>query len=33
MDRTKIIESVVADQLKDPKDVPNLRIGDTIDVH
>ena len=33
MDRTKIIESVVADQLKDKKDVPNLRIGDTVDVH
>jgi large subunit ribosomal protein L19 len=33
MDRTKIIEAAVADQLKDPKDVPNLRIGDTIDVH
>ena len=33
MDRTKIIESVVADQLKDKKDVPNLRIGDTVDIH
>lgn len=33
MDRTKIIESVVADQLKDKKDIPNLRIGDTVDVH
>ena len=33
MDRTKIIESVVADQLKDKKDLPNLRIGDTVDVH
>ena len=33
MDRTKIIEAVVADQLKDPKDVPMLRIGDTVDIH
>ena len=33
MDRTKIIEAAVAGQLKDPKDVPNLRVGDTIDVH
>jgi len=33
MDRTQIIESVVADQLKDKKDIPNLRIGDTVDVH
>jgi large subunit ribosomal protein L19 len=33
MDRTKIIESVVADQLKPAAEVPNLRIGDTIDVH
>lgn len=33
MDRTKIIESVVADQLKNPKDIPNYRIGDTVDVH
>lgn len=33
MDRTKIIESVVADQLKPSADIPNFRIGDTIDVH
>ena len=33
MDRTKIIESVVADQLKPAAEVPNLRIGDTTDVH
>ena len=33
MDRTKIIESVVADQLKSPKEIPNYRIGDTVDVH
>lgn len=33
MDRTKIIESVVADQLKNPKEIPNYRIGDTVDVH
>ena len=33
MDRTKIIEAAVAGQLKDPKDVPNLQVGDTIDVH
>ena len=33
MDRTKIIEAAVADQLKDPKDIPLLRIGDTVDVH
>ena len=33
MDRTKIIEAAVADQLKDPKDIPMLRIGDTVDVH
>ena len=33
MDRTTIIESVVADQLKNPKEIPNYRIGDTVDVH
>lgn len=33
MDRTKIIESVVADQLKNPTEIPNYRIGDTVDVH
>lgn len=33
MDRTKIIESVVADQLKNQKEIPNYRIGDTVDVH
>ena len=33
MDRNKIIESVVADQLKNPKEIPNYRIGDTVDVH
>jgi large subunit ribosomal protein L19 len=33
MDRTKIIEAAVADQLKDPKDLPLLRVGDTVDVH
>ena len=33
MDRTKIIEAAVADQLKDPKDLPLLSVGDTVDVH
>ncbi|MBX3355489.1 MAG: 50S ribosomal protein L19 [Phycisphaeraceae bacterium] len=33
MNRTQVIESVVAKQLKDPKGLPLLTIGDTIDVH
>ena len=33
MNRTQIIESVVADQLKNEKELPKFGIGDTIDVH
>ncbi len=33
MNRTQIIESVVADQLKSEKELPKFGIGDTIDVH
>ena len=31
--QTEILESVVAHQLKSEADLPNLSIGDTIDVH
>lgn len=33
MNRTDIIDSVVAKQLKPAKDLPRVTIGDTIDVH
>jgi len=33
MDRTKIIESVVADQLKNEAELPKFGVGDTVDVH
>jgi len=33
MNRTQVIESVVAKQLKDSKEFPLLTVGDTIDVH
>jgi large subunit ribosomal protein L19 len=33
MNRTEIIESVVADQLKNEKELPKFGVGDTIDVH
>jgi len=33
MNRTAIIESVVASQLKPAKDLPRITVGDTIDVH
>lgn len=33
MNRTQIIESVVADKLKPAKDLPRITVGDTIDVH
>ncbi len=33
MNRTEVIESVVAKQLKSAKDLPRLSVGDTIDVH
>ena len=31
--QTEILESVVAHQLKSEEDLPNLSVGDTIDVH
>ena len=31
--QTEILESVVAHQLKSESDLPNLSVGDTIDVH
>lgn len=31
--QTEILESVVAHQLKSEEDIPNLSVGDTIDVH
>ena len=33
MNRTKIMESVVADQLKNEAELPKFGVGDTIDVH
>ncbi len=33
MNRTTIIENFEAAQLKNPSDVPDLRVGDTVDVH
>ncbi|MDA1008423.1 MAG: 50S ribosomal protein L19 [Planctomycetota bacterium] len=33
MNRTEVLESIVADQLKKQVDTPELKIGDTIDVH
>ncbi len=33
MNRHQIIESVVADQLKNEKELPKFGVGDTIDVH
>lgn len=33
MNRTQIVESVVAGQLKPEKDLPRITVGDTIDVH
>lgn len=33
MNKTQVIESVVADQLKNEKELPMLNVGDTIDVH
>lgn len=33
MNRTQIIESVVAHQLKNEKELPQFGVGDTIDVH
>lgn len=33
MNRNEIIESVVADQLKNEKELPKFGVGDTIDVH
>jgi large subunit ribosomal protein L19 len=33
MNRTQILDSVVADQLKPASEIPNFSVGDTIDVH
>jgi large subunit ribosomal protein L19 len=33
MNRTKIMESVVADQLKNEAELPKFGVGDTVDVH
>jgi large subunit ribosomal protein L19 len=33
MNRTEIIESIVAGQLKAKGEVPNFTVGDTVDVH
>jgi len=33
MNRTTVIENFEAAQLKNPSDVPDLRVGDTVDVH
>jgi large subunit ribosomal protein L19 len=33
MNRTTVIENFEATQLKNPSDVPDMRVGDTVDVH
>jgi large subunit ribosomal protein L19 len=33
MNRTPVIENYEAAQLKNPSDVPDLRVGDTVDIH
>ncbi|MBU3728077.1 MAG: 50S ribosomal protein L19 [Phycisphaerales bacterium] len=33
MNRTTVIENFEAAQLKNPSDVPDMRVGDTVDVH
>ena len=33
MNRTTVIENFEAAQLKNPSDVPDLRVGDTVDIH
>jgi large subunit ribosomal protein L19 len=33
MNRTTVIENYEAAQLKNPSDVPDMRVGDTVDVH
>jgi len=33
MNRTTVIENYEAAQLKNPSDVPDLRVGDTVDIH
>lgn len=33
MNKTQVMESVVADQLKNEKELPKFSVGDTIDVH
>jgi large subunit ribosomal protein L19 len=33
MNRTTIIENFEASQLKNPSDVPDIRVGDTVDIH
>ena len=33
MNRTTVIENFESAQLKNPSDVPDMRVGDTVDVH
>lgn len=33
MNRTTVIENYEAAQLKNPSDIPDMRVGDTVDVH
>lgn len=33
MNRTTVIENYEASQLKNPSDVPDMRVGDTVDIH
>ena len=33
MNRTTVIENFEAAQLKNPSDVPDMRVGDTVDIH
>ncbi len=33
MNRTTVIENFEASQLKNPSDVPDMRVGDTVDIH
>ena len=33
MNRTTVIENYEAAQLKNPSDVPDMRVGDTVDIH
>ena len=33
MNRTTVIENYEAAQLKNPSDIPDMRVGDTVDIH